>query len=398
MISIDYNILQRILAKTGKPNKISECDGSAAGGAGAGDGGGAAVGDIGASGDASSSAAEITTSGTSSTDVLGHCNHSNGGYLGAGCFHVPAKCAFPFHRWEIGNGGSKRKKTKKGKDKRYAYEKGMKVVYDMLHEDEIGKVKIPKKLMKSRLKKIARAIKTMDDAEIAERKFEAEGPAKVSKMPAKFNKAKEAFLDIGDFLKDVCKGNYKASWFTISLLAVAIVYVLSPVDLIPDPIPGLGQIDDAMVIMWVFNALKGEFEQWRAWKSQINIKDELDLALNAQSKKMPLAEMAKQLAERKMTRIELDDFYSKLESGEVEFDFIKKDGSRRHARGTLNQELMPSRDEMKRIYQEQNVDLDELEARLSQRKDYMPYFWDLENNGYRQFHVSRFEGLSNQID
>ena len=116
----------------------------------------------------------------------------------------------------------------------------MKVVYDMLHEDEISKVKIPKKLMKSRLKKIARAIKTMDDAEIAERKFEAEGPAKASKMPAKFNKAKEAFLDIGAFLKDVCKGNYKASWFTISLLAVAIVYVLSPVDLIPDPIVGLG--------------------------------------------------------------------------------------------------------------------------------------------------------------
>ena len=65
---------------------------------------------------------------------------------------------------------------------------------------------------------------------------------------------------------------------------------------------------------------------------------------------MPLAEMAKQLAERKMSRIELDDFYSRLEAGEVEFDFIKKDGSRRHARGTLNPSLMPSREEMKRIY------------------------------------------------
>jgi len=28
------------------------------------------------------------------------------------------------------------------------------------------------------------------------------------------------------------------------------------------------------------------------------------------------------------------------------------------------------------------------------RRDYMPYFWDLDNNGYRQFHVSRFEGIT----
>lgn len=28
------------------------------------------------------------------------------------------------------------------------------------------------------------------------------------------------------------------------------------------------------------------------------------------------------------------------------------------------------------------------------RKDYMIYFWDLEKNAYRQFHVSRFEGVT----
>jgi uncharacterized membrane protein YkvA (DUF1232 family) len=121
----------------------------------------------------------------------------------------------------------------------------------------------------------------MSDAEIVEKKFEAEGPAKASKIPVRFNKAKEAFLDIGAFLKDICKRDYKASWFTTSLLAIVIVYVLSPIDLIPDQIVGLGQIDDAMVIMWVFNTLKSEFEKWRMWKRQINVKDELDAAITA---------------------------------------------------------------------------------------------------------------------
>ena len=102
---------------------MAECDG---GGAAGGDAGGAmAPGD----------GAAIADNSTSSSDVLGNCDHSDGkGFFGAGCFHLPAKCAVPFHRWEIGNGGSKRKKTKNGKDKKYAYEKGMKVVVDMLHE------------------------------------------------------------------------------------------------------------------------------------------------------------------------------------------------------------------------------------------------------------------------
>ncbi len=264
MISIDYRTLEKALAKSArkcyKPTEMSECDGG-----GGGDAGGAAstAGTAVGSGDAAAS-----TSGITSGDALGKCDHSSAGFLGPGCFHVPAKCAVPFHRWEIGNGGSKRKKDKRGRDKKYAYEKGMKVVCDMLHEDDASNLKIPKKLMKDRLKRIARSVKSMREVNIAEKKFEAEGVAKASKMPSKFHKAKEAFLDIGAFLKDICKGDYKASWFTVSLLAIAVIYVLCPIDLIPDVIPVLGQVDDAMVIMWTYEALKDEFLEWRLWRGK----------------------------------------------------------------------------------------------------------------------------------
>lgn len=397
MATFDYNDIfeaMRPARKSWKPKKVTECDGAGAGAAGAGAG---AISAGGGGGEAAS--APVVDNATASTEVLGKCDHSHGGYFGPGCFHVPSRCAVPFHRWEVGNGGSKRKKTKKGKDKKYAYEKGMKVVIDMLKEADStvdpSKVKIPKKIVKGRLKRIAKAIRSMRDIEIAEKKFEADAPKKISQMPSKFAKAKEAFLDIGAFLKDVCQGKYKASWFTLSLLAVAVVYVLSPVDLIPDAIPLVGWIDDATVIMWVYQALKDEFEKWKEAKSQIDIDDELDSAISARDNaKKPVAGEASIIAERKMTRPELDEFYDSLRSGVVEFDFIKKDGSRHHARGTLNPNQMPSRSEIEKIYAEQGVDLAELESRLQARQDYMPYFWDLDNNGYRQFHVSRFEGIT----
>jgi hypothetical protein len=133
MISINYKILKETISRVSRKcyrpqKKVAECDG------GAGD-----AGAVSSSG-GEAQAISVTDNAIDSTEVLGKCNHSHGGYLGPGCFHIPAKCTVPFHRWEIGNGGSKRKKTKKGKDKRYAYEKGMKVVYDMLHEDEISKI------------------------------------------------------------------------------------------------------------------------------------------------------------------------------------------------------------------------------------------------------------------
>lgn len=103
------------------------------------------------------------------------------------------------------------------------------------------------------------------------------------------------------------------------------------------------------------------------------------------------------LGERKMSRQELDNFYSALKKGKVEFDFIKKDGTKRHAVGTLDPRLMPSLHGMKQMYADQGEDYDQLVAKLEQRKDYMPYFWDLEKGGYRQFHVSRFEGADAKL-
>ena len=93
MISIYYKDLEEALSsklarKCYRPSKVSECDGGGTAAGGAGVGGGDSGGSVG--GGEVASATDVA--GTSSTDVLGKCDHSHGGYFGAGCFHVPAKC------------------------------------------------------------------------------------------------------------------------------------------------------------------------------------------------------------------------------------------------------------------------------------------------------------------
>lgn len=53
---------------------------------------------------------------------------------------------------------------------------------------------------------------------------------------------------------------------TIIAVVSALIYFLSPIDVIPDNIPGIGHLDDAAVIAaclkWVGDDMK-EYEQWR---------------------------------------------------------------------------------------------------------------------------------------
>lgn len=93
--------------------------------------------------------------------------------------------------------------------------------------------------------------------------------------------------------------------------------------------------------------------------------------------------------ERKMSRQELDDFYKKLQDDIVEFKYTKKDGTKRNAQGTLKKELMPSEKDLRKQY----PDYDDMMKMFQARKDYMIYYWDLEKNAFRQFHVSRFDGF-----
>jgi uncharacterized membrane protein YkvA (DUF1232 family) len=55
---------------------------------------------------------------------------------------------------------------------------------------------------------------------------------------------------------------------TIASLAAALLYVVSPIDVIPDIIPGIGLIDDAAVLAWLLHSITRDLAAFRMWEQR----------------------------------------------------------------------------------------------------------------------------------
>lgn len=70
-------------------------------------------------------------------------------------------------------------------------------------------------------------------------------------------------------LRDWRNGDYPRSQVkTLLLLTAAILYIVMPLDIIPDVILGLGFIDDAGVLGLIWTLIKKELSQYEKWRLQ----------------------------------------------------------------------------------------------------------------------------------
>ena len=70
-----------------------------------------------------------------------------------------------------------------------------------------------------------------------------------------------------DYLKDIYSGKYKDYNSSSLLLVIAVlIYLVSPIDAIPDVLPVVGLTDDVTVIMFVFKEMKDELERYKIKK------------------------------------------------------------------------------------------------------------------------------------
>ena len=68
-------------------------------------------------------------------------------------------------------------------------------------------------------------------------------------------------------LRDYWQGNYReVPWKSVAAIAGALVYVLNPLDVIPDLILGFGFIDDAGVVALCLKLVESDLLRYAAWK------------------------------------------------------------------------------------------------------------------------------------
>lgn len=88
---------------------------------------------------------------------------------------------------------------------------------------------------------------------------------KLSQMTQRqgLEEVKDKLLLMGAYLKAIASGTYKDyNKEKLLLVVAACIYVISPLDLIPDFLVGIGFADDITIVIWAFSQLKDELHRF----------------------------------------------------------------------------------------------------------------------------------------
>ena len=61
---------------------------------------------------------------------------------------------------------------------------------------------------------------------------------------------------------------YEIPYYTIAATVFTLLYIYNPLDLIPDMIPGIGFIDDALVVALVLQLISMDLKNYKKWQSR----------------------------------------------------------------------------------------------------------------------------------
>lgn len=102
--------------------------------------------------------------------------------------------------------------------------------------------------------------------------------SKAEQFVRKINRKLQNIPLVGNYFADVpmlcllvvdyVKGEYREIPFaTMVGIVVALLYFLSPIDLIPDFVPIAGKLDDAAVILFAIEAAHNDIAEYKEWKN-----------------------------------------------------------------------------------------------------------------------------------
>ncbi len=95
------------------------------------------------------------------------------------------------------------------------------------------------------------------------------------KSNAIFGKLLDDAIDLYNMLKDYYNDKYtEVPVGTIGAIVVALLYIFSPIDVIPDFIPFAGLIDDALVLTICLEFVGSDLDKYRKWRKAMQKNNE----------------------------------------------------------------------------------------------------------------------------
>ena len=111
-----------------------------------------------------------------------------------------------------------------------------------------------------------RAQRMLNDPEALQRVAEESYKSGASRS-GPFAEVMDEFRTLVRLVVAYARGNYRdVPADTMAIVVGGLVYVVSPLDLFPDPIPVVGYLDDAAVVVWVVKHVREELDAFRAWE------------------------------------------------------------------------------------------------------------------------------------
>jgi uncharacterized membrane protein YkvA (DUF1232 family) len=90
----------------------------------------------------------------------------------------------------------------------------------------------------------------------------------IGKLHGPLEKLARKVMLFFDMLKDYRDGKYQdIPSFTIGAIVFVLLYVIMPFDCIPDMLPGVGLIDDAIVVATAWAMFSVDIERYEAWRN-----------------------------------------------------------------------------------------------------------------------------------
>ena len=112
-----------------------------------------------------------------------------------------------------------------------------------------------------------RAVKIIDDPDKL-KKLASETSNTANRRPGPLSAVIDDLRTMIRLVTAYSRRHYRAvSAETMILIVAGLLYVVMPIDLIPDAIPAFGLMDDAAVVVWVAKRVRGELDAFRDWET-----------------------------------------------------------------------------------------------------------------------------------